>query len=64
MKKATPKPTKAWNRSPQIGTPVLVRMQPDPLAALDDWRRKQADTPTRAEAIRRLVDLGMRVKKR
>ncbi|WP_299307783.1 hypothetical protein [uncultured Croceicoccus sp.] len=25
------------------------------IAELDDWRRKQADIPSRAEAIRRLV---------
>lgn len=29
------------------------------LTAVDDWRRKQPDIPTRAEAIRRLVDAGI-----
>jgi len=29
---------------------------------LDDWRRKQPDLPSRAEAIRRLVELGLKVK--
>jgi hypothetical protein len=30
--------------------------------ALDDWRRKQEDLPGRPEAIRRLVELGLKVK--
>ena len=43
------------------GTQVVVRLQPDPLAALDVWVGKQKDKPTRAEAIRRmvLVELGL-----
>ena len=32
------------------------------LHRVDDWRRKQPDLPSRAEAIRRLVELGLRVK--
>jgi hypothetical protein len=45
-------------RPAQTGELVGVRFQPDPLAALDEWRRKQTDLPSRAEAIRRLVELG------
>jgi hypothetical protein len=33
------------------------------LADVDDWRRKQPDLPTRATAIRRLAELGLKVKK-
>jgi hypothetical protein len=29
---------------------------------LDDWRRQQDDLPGRPEAIRRLVEIGLRVK--
>jgi hypothetical protein len=29
---------------------------------LDDWRRKQDDLPGRPEAIRRLVELGLKTK--
>jgi hypothetical protein len=29
------------------------------LTSIDEWRRKQADLPARAEAIRRLVELGL-----
>ena len=36
-------------------TPVTVRVLPDQLAALDDWRRAQTDQPGRPEAIRRLL---------
>lgn len=32
---------------------------PDWIAAVDDWRRKQSDIPSRAEAIRRLVEKGL-----
>jgi hypothetical protein len=28
------------------------------VAAIDEWRRKQADLPSRSEAIRRFVDWG------
>jgi hypothetical protein len=37
-------------------------MQPAPLSALDAWKAKQKDHPTRAEAIRRLAELGLKVK--
>jgi len=43
---------------PQIG----VRVDDDLLKRLDDWRRKQEDVPTRPEAIRRLMELGLKVK--
>ena len=29
---------------------------------IDDWRRKQEDLPSRAEAIRRLVEIGLKAK--
>jgi hypothetical protein len=40
---------------------VNVRMERLQLSSLDDWRRNQADLPTRPEAIRRLIDLGLEV---
>jgi hypothetical protein len=45
------------------GVQVVVRLQPDPLGAIDDWVAKQKDQPTRAEAIRRLVEIGLKAKK-
>jgi hypothetical protein len=47
-------------RPPETGEPVLVRMQAKPLAALDEWRRKQDDLPSRAEAMRRLVEQALK----
>jgi hypothetical protein len=44
------------------GEPVLVRLQPELAGHLDDWRRAQQDLPPRAEAIRRLVALGLKMK--
>jgi hypothetical protein len=50
-------------RSSVVGDLVGVRIQPDMAKALDDWRRKQDDLPGRPEAIRRLVEMGLRAKK-
>ena len=36
-----------------------MRVAPSFLATIDEWRRKQRDLPPRAEAIRRLVELGL-----
>ena len=49
-------------RATITGDPVMVRVQPDMAKALDDWRRKQDDLPGRPEAIRRLVELGLKAK--
>lgn len=32
------------------------------MKAVDDWRRKESDVPNRSEAIRRLVELGLKAK--
>jgi hypothetical protein len=49
-------------RAAVTGDLVGVRVQPDMAKQLDDWRRKQDDLPGRPEAIRRLVELGLRAK--
>jgi hypothetical protein len=49
-------------RAPVTGELVAVRIQPELGKQLDDWRRNQEDVPTRPEAIRRLVELGLRMK--
>jgi hypothetical protein len=46
-------------RPPQTGELIGVRIQPQPLALIDAWRRKQSDLPSRAEAIRRLVEYAL-----
>ena len=42
---------------------IPVMMAATEVAAIDAWRRKQDDLPSRSEAIRRLVDLGLKAKK-
>jgi uncharacterized protein YfbU (UPF0304 family) len=37
-----------------------MRLDQSTVERVDDWRRGQYDVPSRAEAIRRLVDMGMR----
>jgi len=32
------------------------------VAAIDEWQRRQPELPSRSEAIRRLVELGLKVK--
>jgi metal-responsive CopG/Arc/MetJ family transcriptional regulator len=47
-------------RAEQPGTLVGVRLQPDALSELDAWVAEQAGRkPTRPEAIRRLIKLGL-----
>lgn len=41
---------------------TAVRLSPALEAEVDDWAGSQADTPTRSEAIRRLVELGLKFK--
>ena len=50
------------SRPKTTGELVGVRIQPEIIGKLDDWRRKQADLPGRPEAIRRLLDLGLKAK--
>jgi hypothetical protein len=46
-------------RATTTGTLVGTRFQATLLEAIDSWRKDQADLPTRPEAVRRLVELGM-----
>jgi hypothetical protein len=59
MSKSTREITKSAKktRAPEPGTPVLVRLQPKQLSALDSWRSRQPDMPSRAEALRRKAGL-------
>jgi hypothetical protein len=36
-----------------------MRLHPEMISRVDDWRRKQKDLPSRAEAIRRLLDAAL-----
>jgi hypothetical protein len=40
-----------------------LRTSTEFLQAIDDWRRQQPEIPSRADAIRRLVELGIEAEK-
>ena len=42
--------------------PFQMRVSEDFLRTVDDWRRRQKDLPSRAEAIRRMVELASKLK--
>ena len=44
--------------------PFQMRVSEQFLRTVDDWRRRQIDIPSRAEAIRRLVEMAVKVKSR
>ena len=56
------KKSKRMGRPPVDSEAINVRMTTEALKVLDDWRRKQGDLPGRPEAIRRLVEIGLRAK--
>ena len=37
-----------------------MRLSKDDIAQVDAWRRTQEDLPSRAEAIRRLIEIGLK----
>ena len=40
-----------------------MRFSEDLLRQVDEWRRHQSDLPARAEAIRRLIEAGLKARK-
>jgi hypothetical protein len=61
---------KVGGKRPGAGRPATgsdpsrtFRLSDEFMASLDAWSRKQSDAPTRSEAIRRLVELGLKAKK-
>jgi len=38
----------------------IFSAEPSLLARVDNWRRKQADLPSRAEAVRRLLESALK----
>jgi hypothetical protein len=54
---------KRKGRPPVDSEAVTVRMLIDFIQAIDDWRREQPDLPGRPEAIRRLVEIGLKARK-
>ncbi|WP_404557795.1 hypothetical protein [Bradyrhizobium niftali] len=41
---------------------IPVMMSSEEVEAIDDWRRQRPELPSRSEAIRRLVELGLKAK--
>jgi hypothetical protein len=54
---------KRIGRPPVNAVPVLVRIPPAEIEPIDVWIAKQKPSPSRPEAIRRLVELGLKAKK-
>jgi hypothetical protein len=46
-------------RSGPLNQRVPFATDREQLAAIDEWRRRQPDLPSRSEAIRRLLDLAL-----
>jgi hypothetical protein len=46
------------------GTPIVVRLQPPALAAVDEWLAQQHDCPSRPEAIRRMIEQALSASKK
>jgi hypothetical protein len=46
-----------------IGRMVGVRVRPELSAQIEGWRAQQRPIPSEPEAIRRLVEIGLKVKK-
>jgi hypothetical protein len=48
----------------KYGETIPTRFEPGTIKAIDAWRRKQDDLPSRSEAIRRLVQLSLKAKQK
>jgi len=53
---------KKRGRPKRDATGVHVKLLPEQLAAVDLWRDNALGQPSRPEAIRRLVELGLKVR--
>jgi hypothetical protein len=58
-KKSRGRPKKAGGVYPV----AAVRLPPDLFKAVDAWAARQDDEPGRSESIRRLVEIGLKVKR-
>jgi hypothetical protein len=61
MKSTIDSAKKSKRGRPPVDTEAVnVRLAVTALEVIDNWRRKQDDLPGRPEAIRRLVELGLK----
>ena len=56
MKKPLPPGTEQMDERLQMAVPKSF------VAKIDEWRRKQPDIPSRSEAVRRLVEIGLKAR--
>ena len=56
------KKTRGRPKTTGTGTQIGMRWQDGELSSIDAWRAKQPDYLSRSEAIRRLVELGLKAK--
>jgi hypothetical protein len=68
MKKAIPKSRGgkrpgAGRKPTGVDPPRTIRLSDEFIAKVDAWAAQQADGPNRSEAIRRLVEIGLKAKK-
>jgi metal-responsive CopG/Arc/MetJ family transcriptional regulator len=47
-------------RDEKMNRQIMVRLPDTLLNAIDDWRRKELDMPTRSEALRRLAIVALK----
>ena len=47
-----------------MGALIGLRLEPEALVRVDRWAASQKDVPSRAEAVRRLVELGLAIAQR
>lgn len=52
---------RTWRPPTRLSQRLNVWMTPEQETALDDWRRRQRDIPTRAEAARRLIEMQLAI---
>jgi hypothetical protein len=46
------------------GKRVEIRLRPPIMTAIDEWRRQHPDLPPRADAVVRLVEIGLEASKK
>jgi hypothetical protein len=51
-------------KQPTKSVRLQMVISPEEILEVDEWRRRQADLPSRSEAIRRLIQLGLKLDKR
>lgn len=52
--------TEKRGRPPTNATSIHLTLRPDQLTALDAWIEHQPDTLSRPEAVRRLMEIGLK----